>query len=158
MIANRFNRILSFSLSNVCYFQVVNPVQHSPQKPKPKLSTPERVTRSTGLENEPPGGPPSQPQNEKPPEKDHGPPTEQSWCYDRSSRSESKHWTEETDWTRFCNVHGNIGIWNRSFRCDSDEFALLKAVLDPSTVVHLPNGQVVKVLSVALGTVLGSSS
>ncbi len=29
----------------------------------------------------------------------------------------------------------------------SDEFSLLKAVLDPSTVVHLPNGQV---LSVAL--------
>jgi hypothetical protein len=32
----------------------------------------------------------------------------------------------------------------------SDEFALLKAVLDPSTIVHLSKKQVVKVLSVAL--------
>jgi hypothetical protein len=32
----------------------------------------------------------------------------------------------------------------------SDEFVLLKAVLDPSTIVHLPKEQVVKVLSVTL--------
>jgi hypothetical protein len=132
-------------------------VQHSPQKPKPKLGPPKRVTRSTGLGNKPPG-PPSQPQKGIPAkpteeEKDTDHPLTSPGAatgeVDLKAPSELREVTETScatstetlvDESADSVVNGN----------SSDEFALLKAVLDPSTIVHLPKEQVVKVLSVAL--------